>query len=188
MARKKLRVHRVVRTKKGPWWFSSNMGGRFDLPEPHGTCYVATEDLAALLEYVGPLLQAGIVAAGTLQNRRLRSLALPQKYRLADATARRAASFLTGEIHTMTPYTTPQRWAAAFHEAGFEGIRFFVRHDPSRTAQGYALFGKHGERTSWPRGVARKIGPNLCQRLEAASGIKVLARPGTSSLTIIKPP
>lgn len=33
-------LFRVVRRGNGPWWFGSSTKGRFDLPEPDGTCYL----------------------------------------------------------------------------------------------------------------------------------------------------
>ncbi|MGN6634758.1 MAG: RES domain-containing protein, partial [Oryzihumus sp.] len=40
----------------GPWWFSHDGGGRFDLPAPRGTCYLATDPAAAVRERLGAVL------------------------------------------------------------------------------------------------------------------------------------
>src|SRR5262245_44247773 len=45
-----VRLLRIVRAGVGPWWFGSSLAGRFDLPEPDGTCYLAADEIAALLE------------------------------------------------------------------------------------------------------------------------------------------
>ena len=63
----------------GCWWFSSvptdpDAGGRFDLPGPDGTCYLAGDPLSALLELIGPDLESGAVSADFLHERRLREL------------------------------------------------------------------------------------------------------------------
>src|SRR5690606_5570920 len=41
---------RVTAAEHGPWWFSSTGEGRFDLVPPRGTCYLADDEVAALLE------------------------------------------------------------------------------------------------------------------------------------------
>jgi len=64
------------------------MRGRFDLTEPDGTCYLAADALAALIEIVGPESSNGIVAADLLRKRRLLRVHLPGKMSLADTTSR----------------------------------------------------------------------------------------------------
>lgn len=178
------RLWRVVRPGNGPWWFSSSMAGRFDLAVPGGTCYLATDALTAVLELVGPELAGGAVATGTLDKRRLRELEAPGDRSLADPTARRASAWVTAEIHDLVPYGLPQRWAAALAAAGAEGVRYFVRHDPSRAAYGVALFGEAGERRGWPRGRERPIGAALRRRLAEECAIAVLDRPVAAALTV----
>jgi len=41
---------RVTTSGYGPWWFSSDGAGRFDLAPPRGTCYLADDEMGALLE------------------------------------------------------------------------------------------------------------------------------------------
>jgi hypothetical protein len=43
----------------GPWWFSSSLEGCFDLPAPDGTCYLASDELGAMLERLGAELLPG---------------------------------------------------------------------------------------------------------------------------------
>lgn len=62
----------------GPWWFGSSLAGRFDLPEPHGTCYLAADPLAALLEVLGPDRRGGAVSEGFFAERRLHRLRVAQ--------------------------------------------------------------------------------------------------------------
>src|SRR3989304_2867114 len=53
---------RMVRKGRNPWWFSSDGQGRFDLPFPEGTCYAALDEIAALLEGIGPDIEGGGVS------------------------------------------------------------------------------------------------------------------------------
>lgn len=62
---------------------------------------------------------------------------------LADCTSRKAREFgVTGEIHSTPHYDRPQAWALAFALAGFDGIRYYVSHDPAQTLVGIAIFGR----------------------------------------------
>lgn len=178
---------RVVRRGRGPWWFNSSGGGRFDLRTPDGTCYLALDELSALLEVVGPDRREGAISRRFLDDRRLRRLQVSGRRSLADLTSRRCAGFgLTLEINTVVPYDLPRAWAASLRKAGADGLRYFVRHDPT-AGQGVALFGRHGERRSWPRGREERIGPGLVERLRDECGIVVLAVPRLRELTVVEP-
>lgn len=158
------------------------MAGRFDLPKPHGTCYLASDEIAALLEVIGPNRLGGGVCREFFDARRLRRLRLPAKRRLADLVARRAAAFgITGEIGSLVPYDLPQRWARRLHRATFEGVIFHLRHDPS-AAEGLALFGPTGERKAWRRGREEPLDDELLGRLERDCGLEILDRPRASQL------
>lgn len=179
---------RVVRAGRGPWWFGSSLAGRFDLPGPRGTCYLASDPLTALLELIGPeMADGGVVPEGSLANRRLRQLRVPEAKRLADAISRRAAKWVTAEIHTIVPYELPQLWAHAWDAVGFEGVRYFVRHDPSRDGFDVALFGAAGERRSWKRGREQVIDSTVQQDLLDRCGVRVVPRPSKHSLTFVDP-
>jgi hypothetical protein len=183
-------VFRVVRRGHGPWWFSGDGSGRFDLEAPAGTCYLATTPVAALLEALGPELAGGrAVAPEAFADRELRDLALPRRVRLADAASRRAAGFgITAELTAIVPYDLPRAWARALAAARFDGIRSTLRHDPASRPEGVALFGAAGERARWRRGRARAISGALTAELEAETGIRVLARPALAALDVYGPP
>lgn len=182
-------VARVVRAGAEPWWFSSDGAGRFDLSSPHGSCYVADDDLTALLEVLGPTLAGGVVASDSLDSRRLRTLRLPNDTATADTTSRRAVGFgVTAEIGTSVAYDCSRRWAAALHAAGFDGVRWWPRHDPARAGRAIALFGRAGARRSWPRGRERRIDAALRSRLVAECGVRVAPRPRLDRLTIASDP
>jgi hypothetical protein len=161
------------------------MEGRFDLPEPHGTCYLAVDPLAALLELLGPERTGGVVSSALLVERRVRELLIPDEIAVADTTSRRASGFgITAEIGTIVPYERPQAWAHRLHQADFQGIVYWLRHDPAR-AEGIALFGPHGERKSWKRGRERTISRGLIERLRVECGIEVEPVPHSRQLRII---
>lgn len=160
------------------------MEGRFDLPEPEGTCYLARDPLAALLELIGPELESGTVSEDFLRQRRMRELRVPEEIGMADLTSRKASGFgVTAEIGTVVPYELPQAWAARLRAAGSGGLVYWLRHDPSR-AEGYALFGPHGERTRWKKGREKTISRDLIARLAAECSIEVLPVPRSSELRI----
>lgn len=138
------RIHRLSRE---PWWFSHDMSGRFDLTNPAGTCYVAESRLGAFIEAfkeINDLLDADIA------ERRISIVHVPRSMILADCTSKKIRGFgITGSIHSREEYELPQKWAAAFAGAGFEGVRYKVSHDPSMSMIGIAVFGSAGS-ADWP--------------------------------------
>ena len=126
-------LYRVVRKDLGPcpWWFNSSGTGRFDLTEPDGTCYLATDEVMAILEVAGPDRSAGMIAAELLAGRRLHKLRVPEKHSLADLTHRRAAGFgVTLEISNTPRYGLTRAWAKALSQGAHQGLFYFARHDP----------------------------------------------------------
>ncbi len=178
-------LYRVGRAERSPWWFGSSLEGRFDLPEPDGTCYVALDPLAALLEVIGPDRERGYLSAEHLARRRIYELYLEDDRVLADLPATQAAAFgVTLEIHAIVPYDLPQTWAHRLRAAGFEGVRYLVRHDPSGE-DGLALFGSHGGHPDWPVDEEREIGAQMLERLETRYGLKVLRIPHSSQIEVV---
>lgn len=182
--REGFRLVRVTRRGRNPWWFSSRGGGRFDLPAPEGTCYLAIDELSALLEVLGKNL-ATTICSELLESRQMHRLAMPVLVELADLGHLGARRFgVTAEIHTLVPYALPQRWAQALRGVGYDGVRYHVRHDPGM-GEGVALFGPAGERTTWPKGDARPCDdPEICQRLLRLCGIRVVPRPTLEQLQV----
>jgi hypothetical protein len=180
-------IFRVALIGYGPWWFGSSMKGRFDLPEPDGTCYLAANDLAAWMEVIGPEAQDRIVSAELLRARRLVRVHVPRETVLSDSTARQAGGFsITLELSTIVPYDLPQAWAARLRAAGSAGIVYWLRHDNSRT-EGFALFGPHGERTDWPwqDDEVKGISPSMILRLRQELRIEVEETPRLGQLRVI---
>jgi hypothetical protein len=163
-------LFRVTREGNGPWWFSSDGAGRFDLTEPRGTCYLADDPVVAVLESFGPLWPGLGVSRAFVDRRRLWAIALPQHVDAADTTVRAARPFgVTAELATITPYDLAQRWAAAFAAAGLEGVRARARHDPGG-GRSLAWFGAAGERKGWRRGRSTAIDDDVLARITAALG------------------
>lgn len=178
---------RVVRKGMGPWWFGNTGGGRFDVPAPHGTCYLASEPLGAILELIGPGVRGGAVSEEFLGRYRMRHLEAPRGWALAELASRRAAGFgVTGEIHTILPYDLPQAWANSLLQAGFRGLSHRLRHDPSGRSRGIALFGRAGERRSWRRGRELSIVANWAEALKRRCQIRVMPIPRASELSVIE--
>lgn len=180
------RLFRVVREGNGPWWFGSSLAGRFDLSEPDGTCYLAADEIAALLELLAVDRKGALVPSAFFEEHRICELRGPEEMTLSDLTSRRASGFgITAEVGTITPYDRPQAWAARLHQAGFQGLVYWLRHDPSR-AEGIALFGPHGERKRWKRGRELRISSDLIDRLREECGIEIVPIPNRNELRIIE--
>lgn len=95
------------------------------------------------------------------------TLTVPRAMRLADCTSTRAVGhLLTAEIATTTDYDLTQCWARAFRAAGFDGIRYWARHDTGR-GRSVALFGPGGQRHDYPPPTASPFDAAL--RCEVAS-------------------
>jgi RES domain len=177
---------RIVRAEAGPWWFGSTLAGRFDLAEPDGTCYLAADAIAALLELLVMDREIFPVPAEFFDERRICELQVSSEMTLSDLTSRRASGYgITAEVGSITPYDRPQAWAARLHQAGFEGLVYWLRHDPSRS-EGFALFGAHGERKHWKRGRERRISKDLIDRLQEECGIEVLSIPNRNELRFVE--
>jgi hypothetical protein len=138
-------LYRIHRTDAGPWWFSGDGSGRFDLRDGRGSCYLAATPVGAFIEV---FRVATVIPESEVEARSLSSLVPPTRARLADCTVSAARKFgITGAIHTQPDYTVPQAWAEAFAAAGFGGIRYRVSHDPAQRELGVVLFGEAGEQS-----------------------------------------
>ncbi len=168
-----------------PWWFSSNGSGRFDLLAPRGTCYLASSAHAAVQERVGPDLAAhGLVPISLLDGRVVSRLHLPRAVVAANVDAAAASRHgVSRELPVMVPYEIPRLWASALAGARFGGIVSGLRFSPGRPV-GLALFGKVGERTSWPVDA----GPRSAAAIARQMGLRVVDPPRADELTVITPP
>ena len=113
--------------------------------------------------------------ASTVADRALATLRVPARLRLADCTVGEARRFgITLEIGASDDYELCRRWAAAFAAEGFAGVRYRLRHDPSGSLLGIALFGAAGE-ADWP---VEASGPIDDLIREAEERFRIIVVPG----------
>lgn len=168
-------VVRIHRHDRGPWWFSHDGSGRFDLAAPSGTCYFALDELGAFVEV---FREMRVIPDIELFARRVSVIHVPAPVRLADCTAPAAASFgITAAIHSTEDYVKTQTWAGALAAAGFGGVRYLVSHDPAQRNVGIALFGPAGA-AGLPIHSTDVIGPGLISAAERIFGYRVIPIPG----------
>ncbi len=169
------KLSRIHRADLSPWWFSSDGSGRFDLPAEsgRGTCYLAMEPEGCFLEVFRGV---SLIPEQEIEVRRLSRLTVEEAL-LADCASSRSREFgLTAEVHSTPDYRITQRWAAAFAAAGFDGVRYLLRHDPSQHLSGIALFGPAGS-PPWPAPPPEEIELDLQLEVERRFGLRVLPTP-----------
>lgn len=165
-------LFRVYRASRSPWWFSSDGAGRFDLPVPEGTCYLAEQPLAALLEVTRGLT---LLSEAFIDGRRLLTAQVPRNLSVADLTAAGAYRYgVTTEVAATSDYDIPHAWAAALRDAGFAGVRYHVRHDPGADLVGVAWFGRAGRLRHPPPAHRQHLPAELLVKA-AAYGVQVAA-------------
>jgi RES domain len=167
-------LYRIHRTEVGPWWFSGDSSGRFDLRDGRGSCYLAVTPIGAFIEV---FRVATVIPEAEVEARSLSSLVPPERRRLADCTVRAARKFgITAAISTQPDYTVPQAWAEALAAAGFGGIRYRLSHDPAQRELGVVLFGEAGEQ-AWPVRRTDPIPASLIEEARRRFGLVVAPTP-----------
>ena len=143
---------------RGCWWFSSHAPGdeplgRFDLTEPHGTCYLGETVGVAVRERCGRLLAARLPIPESHLHRRVVTavVLMPLPGPIADTTHPDAATVgINGELAAGNDYEVTASWADAFHSAGFQAILYQPRFTPGHD-RALALFGDGGsDPDAWP--------------------------------------
>lgn len=183
-------LHRLSEHPR-PWWYSSlpQGNGRFDLPAPEGTCYLADDLDTALGE---KLLRR---PKKLVPSQRLRELfhafvTVTTAPELADLMAKRAAGWgLNAEIHTCLDYAKPRAWAARLRAAGATGLRFAARSDPALRGRAVALFGAAGRHARAPAGMRTEVSPldpDRARALLEARGVLVVPIP--TEVATVPPP
>ena len=171
---------------KSPWWFSSDLSGRFDLIQPNGTCYLATDLATALRERFGhDLVRQGVVTFEAAARTHVSTLRVPSGRWLANTCSPAAANFgMTREIGTCPSYDIPQAWAAAFFDGGkHSGIRYQIRFSTGAAPNAAALFDTAGEH-DWPTDPHPVHGVQACTEV----GITAAPRPTRRQVRIVLPP
>jgi hypothetical protein len=135
-------VWRIHPAEVSPWFFDTGPDGRFNLADA-GTCYLAEEPIGAFVEKFGRLLRPGGVIPEPLVDTQRLSKLRPPKLSVVDLTDPKVLGLagLTAEIHATTDYNLTHSWASALRDAGYGGIRYKARHDPSGHLVSIALFG-----------------------------------------------
>lgn len=123
-----------------------------------------------------------LIAELDVANRALMSVRLGRDLRLADLTSRRALQFgVTASLGADEHYDESQAFAQRAIDAGFEGIRYLVRHDPSQRLYGIALFHDAGavahRSRRWPLGRDEPIPRALISEAERLFRCRVLPTP-----------
>lgn len=132
------------------WWFASRASvetdpaaGRYDLPHPAGTCYLADSQPAAVLEAFQAHLP--LLPVEELQVRSSLVVTVPSPTQAADLTAKAAAGYgITAAVWARSDRDRTQQWAAALRRDGWWAMQAGVHHDPSGDDRAYALFDRHG--------------------------------------------
>ncbi len=136
---------RIHRRDRSPIFYGTNLY-RFDPPtaaSPWGTCYTAPSQLAAYLEVFASL---GRLTPALIAERQLAELFTVDTLRLADISDRRVIGMygLDASYSMGRAYDTSQRLAVDLFDAGFDGIHYPARHDPSGALRSIAVFGPAG--------------------------------------------
>ena len=139
-------LSRIHRETNATQWFSNDQTGRFDPPhgvEDFGTCYFSTHPVGAFVETFGRI---NPISRQNIDERVLATSYLASDVILANALDPHLIGQwgLTGELSTSADYDPPQQWANAWFEAGFSGVIYAARHDPSLQSRSIAIFGKPG--------------------------------------------
>lgn len=136
-------LYRIHRAHNDPLYFAHGGTGRFDLisadDEP-GTCYCALSAVGAFLE---TFARVRFVSTRMAEQRSLSTLSLTRPLTLANMTDPRVIGLfgIEGDVSAGADYTEPQKWAVRLFDAGFDGIFYATRHDPSFTERSVAIFG-----------------------------------------------
>jgi hypothetical protein len=141
-------LFRIHQEHLHPAWFNNDGGWRFDPPPTHrtkfGSCYLGLEPLSSYVEVFGRI---GTVPEGEVSKRALSSLTSLGTFAIADLTDRTVLGLykVTAAHSTGTDYEPAQKLAADLYDAGFDGIRYRVSHDPAMKLEAIAVFGEPGE-------------------------------------------
>lgn len=170
----------------GAWWFASG-GGRFDLPKPMGTCYVATDMKAAIRERLGRVFSAAkLLPPQLMHDMEVAELHLPHRVEVADTGHESAADFgAIRELGSVTgSYEKTGRWAVAFQQAAFGGVLYEPRFSSRAEATALGIFDKAGAK-SWPEGP-RLSGQQAFTLVDLAKFVAAI--PSSKSVKIVPSP
>lgn len=158
-------LHRIHRRGCSPAHFNTARLCRFDAPpdasSSYGVCYLAPDPLAAYVEVFG---RFRAMPADKIARRCLSTAHTSRELRIADLTQRSVLGRygVTAAHSTGSDYRASQSLSARLHAAGFDGILYRIRHDPSMALEAVAVFSRaHPLRPakSHPHGPAGEPAP-----------------------------
>lgn len=160
--------------------------GRFDLPEPEGTCYFAEAPLGALLE---THRESSEFTEGTLERRTLATYKIRLvAARLVDLTSD-AAPDGNGWLSVSAPdrYDETRSFARAARSSGYDGIRYWSRYsdEADRPVRSIALFGNAGTWGGLPESLEQIPAAVIDQAAHA--GVVVSFEPPRPKLIAVHP-
>ena len=173
---------RIHRAASDAWWFNADGTGRFDPVHVSGlgACYLAQDRLGAFVEVFRTRLE---LDQDDIDERRIARVELSRELRLADVVSRWALGFgVTAEVGAggEYEYDSSQELASGLAAAGYEGIRWWVRHDPAQRLVGIALFGSAGVASTGgglPPADSCEIDRGLLDEARRKVGYRVVPRP-----------
>lgn len=189
-----MRLHRLSEWPR-PWWFASarrdDHGGRFDLPLPQGTCYLADDLEGALLEKL--LRNPRRIVPSQQLNRLFHvTVAVVKPPTTVDLTAAALTGLgINAEISTSLDYAKPRAWAVALRRAGWGALRYALRGDGAFRQRGVALFGSAGLHSRAPAGMRTAVAaldPIEATALLHARGVAVHPIPFAENVPLAPPP
>ena len=167
---------------RSPWYFGSTGGknpGRFDLPQPKGSCYFASSSYGAWLETIrGPRV---------VSRQQVEELSLARVTRqsteliLANLTSSSGTKYgLTLDVATGDDYSQTQEIADLLRKARFKGVRSFLRRSTSARLYTFGIFGPTGAQPvprGWKGVSSNLIDETQLLRFAVAQGYKVVDIP-----------
>jgi hypothetical protein len=173
--------YRLHRAEFEPGYFCNDGYCRFDPPRhsrvEYGTCYVATSPVGAFLETLGRIRP---LPEGVVRDRVVSEVAPEVPVRVADLTHPSVVGRfgIAGDVSVGSDYGLPQAWGAALIQAGFAGVMYTARHDPTFTETSVAFFGPPGEQPGRLRRVkdteSGPVGDELAAHMQERFGIVVV--------------
>lgn len=168
-------LYRIHRATNDPIVFSQSGQHRFDLTDEAeiGTCYCALSELGAFVETFRRIRH---IPQHVVDERALSSLSLSRPLKLADLTDRSIiGSFgIAGDVSTGTDYAASQQLGARLYEAGFDGVFYAARHDPSFTERSVAVFGNDESGEKLLEVITEPISSDLVEEACSEFGFSVL--------------
>lgn len=163
-------VYRVHLQDHHPWFFGSGET-RFSLPQPHGTCYLATKPLGAFMETLG---RAPTIDRSRITERRLSALMVSTDTELLDLRSNKiVGAGLDASVSAGTDLGPSQMLAVSADTHGLMGVAYPVRHSPDGLQTGIALFADSGEHRDRPVLGTDRISDSLIADAAQIYGVSV---------------